>query len=66
MREFDGDVRGEPALAHAVEHLEVVVTDSGSRGAGRDLLAQLGEHASDAVAGEVRRGVEGVIELFAR
>src|SRR3989454_7200009 len=35
VRELDGNLGGEPALPHAVEHLQVVVADSGPLGAGR-------------------------------
>src|SRR5207247_153047 len=66
VRELDGNLGGEPALPHAVEHLQVVVADSGTLGAGRHLLAEPGEHAPDAVAGEPGCGVERGAELLAR
>ena len=51
--ELDGDFRGQLPLPDFLEHAQVVIAYGGGLVAARDLLAELGEHAADAVPGEV-------------
>ena len=62
VRELDGNLRGQPALPDFLEHPQVVVAHLRRLVPARDLLAQLREHAADALPGKVggcgERGTE--------
>ena len=58
MGELDGNFRGQLALPDVLEQPEIVIAYASALVAARDLLAELGEHAAEALAGEVGGGRE--------
>ena len=53
MGELDGDFSRQLALSDFLEHAQVVIAHRGGLVAARDLLAELGQHATHALPGEV-------------
>ncbi|OLC07227.1 MAG: hypothetical protein AUH34_01680 [Gemmatimonadetes bacterium 13_1_40CM_70_12] len=66
MRELDRHLARQPALPHRGEDAEVVVPHGDGLGPVADLLAELGEHAPQAGAGELGGGVERGTQVFPR
>src|SRR5207247_2279698 len=66
MRELDRHLARQPALPHRGEDAEVVVPHGDGLGPVADLLAELGEHAPQAGAGELGGGVERGTQVFTR
>src|SRR5207249_11815047 len=62
--ELDRNFRGQLALPDFLEHPQIVVAYAGGLVAAHDLLAQLGQHAADAVPNELRGGRERRVEVF--
>jgi len=66
MRQLDGELSGEPALADPREDAQVVLSYRRSRGGGRHLLAELGEQRPDAGPRELCGRPERGVDVFAR
>ena len=62
--ELDRNLRGQLALPNFLEYPQIVVAYAGGLVAAHDLLAQLGQHAADAVASELRGRRERRVEVF--